>query len=139
MTQTFVLYNQYCCYIINNSNIAVILLLYWGILNEPNIAVVSGDKESSVLIMNRSDYFNKLQHMIDEGIQNGVDIVTEDRTLEDLKLFCSFLYHTFKKYEHYEKMLEHQINQDNYMGPLKNASSTTLQILQQIILSFAPL
>ena len=47
--------------------------------------------------MNRSDYFNKLQHMIDEGIQNGVDIVTEDRTLEDLKLFCSFLYHTFKK------------------------------------------
>ena len=139
MTQTFVLYNQHCCYIINNSNIAVILLLYWGILNEPNIAVVSGDKESSVLIMNRSDYFNKLQHMIDEGIQNGVDIVTEDRTLEDLKLFCSFLYHTFKKYEHYEKMLEHQINQDNYMGPLKNASSTTLQILQQIILSFAPL
>ena len=139
MTQTFVLYNQHCCYIINNSNIAVILLLYWGILNEPNIAVVSGDKESSVLIMNRSDYFNKLQHMIDEGVQNGVDIVTEDRTLEDLKLFCSFLYHTFKKYEHYEKMLEHQINQDNYMGPLKNASSTTLQILQQIILSFAPL
>ena len=139
MTQTFVLYNQHCCYIINNSNIAVILLLYWGILNEPNIAVVSGDKESSVLIMNRSDYFNKLQHMIDEGIQNGVDIVTEDRTLEDLKLFCSFIYHTFKKYEHYEKMLEHQFNQDNYMGPLKNASSTALQILRQIILSFAPL
>ena len=89
--------------------------------------------------MNRSDYFNKLQHMIDEGVQNGVDIVTEDRTLEDLKLFCSFIYHTFKKYEHYEKMLEHQFNQDNYMGPLKNASSTALQILRQIILSFAPL
>ena len=28
--------------------------------------------------MNRSDYFEKLQHMIDEGIQNGVYIVTED-------------------------------------------------------------
>ena len=43
--------------------------------------------------------------MIDEGIQNGVYIVTEDRTLKDLKLFCSFLYRNFTKYEHYEKML----------------------------------
>ena len=43
--------------------------------------------------------------MIDEGIQNGVYIATEDRTLEDLKLFHSFLYRNFKKYEHYEKML----------------------------------
>ena len=43
--------------------------------------------------------------MIDEGIENGVYIVTEDKTLEDLKLFCSFLYRNFKKYEHNEKML----------------------------------
>ena len=47
----------------------------------------------------------KLQHMIDEGIENGVYIVTEDKTLEDLKLFRSFLYYNFKKYERYEKML----------------------------------
>ena len=47
-------------------------------INDPNIAVVSGDKESCIVIMNRSDYFEKLQHMIDEGIQNGVYIVTED-------------------------------------------------------------
>ena len=60
---------------------------------------------SCVVIMNRSDYFKKLQHMIDEGIQIGVYIVTEDRTLEVLKLFRSFLYRNFKKYEHYEKML----------------------------------
>ena len=43
--------------------------------------------------------------MINEGIQNGVYIATKDRTLEDLKLFHSFLYRNFKKYEHYEKML----------------------------------
>ena len=55
--------------------------------------------------MNRSDYFKNLQHTIDEGIQNGVYIVTEDRTLADLKLLRSFLYGNFKKYEHYEKML----------------------------------
>ena len=43
--------------------------------------------------------------MIDEGIENGIYSVTEDKTLEDLRLFCSFLYCNFKKYEHYEKML----------------------------------
>ena len=43
--------------------------------------------------------------MINEGIQNGVYIATKDRTLEDLKLFHSFLYRNLKKYEHYEKML----------------------------------
>ena len=43
-----------------------------------NIAAVSGDKESCIVIMNRSDCFKKLQHMIDEGIQNGVFIAAED-------------------------------------------------------------
>ena len=76
------------------------------IINDPtNIAVVSGDKESCVVIMNRSYYFQQLQHMIDEGIENGVYSLTKDRTLEDLKLFRSFTYGNFKKYEHYEKML----------------------------------
>ena len=37
------------------------------ILNDPKSAVFSGDKESYVDIMNRSDYLKKLQHMIDEG------------------------------------------------------------------------
>ena len=75
------------------------------IINDPNVAFISGDKGSCVAIMNRSDYFKKLQHMIDEGIQNGVYIVTKDRTLGDLKLFHSFLYLNFKKYELCEKML----------------------------------
>ena len=66
------------------------------------IAVVSGDKESCVAIMNHRDYFKKLQHIIDEGIENGVYIVTKNKTLEDL--FRSFLYRNFKKYEHYENM-----------------------------------
>ena len=43
--------------------------------------------------------------MIDEGIENEIYIVTEDKMLEDLKLFRNFIYCNFKKYEHYEKML----------------------------------
>ena len=34
--------------------------------------------------------------MIDEGIRNGVYIVTEDRILEDLKLFRYLLCRNFK-------------------------------------------
>ena len=75
------------------------------IINELNIAVVYGDNESCVIIINRSDYFKNLQHMMDEGIENGDYIVTEDKKLEDFNLFRSFLYRSFKKYEHYEKML----------------------------------
>ena len=54
-----------------------------SIINDRNI-VVSWDKGSYVVIMNHNDYFKKLQHMIDEGIENGVYIVTEYKTLEDL-------------------------------------------------------
>ena len=34
--------------------------------------------------------------MIDKSTKNGVYIVTEDKTFEDLKLFRSFLYRNFK-------------------------------------------
>ena len=99
------------------------------IINDANIAVVSGDKESYVVIMNRSDYFKKLQHMIDEGIENGVYIVTEDKTLKDLKLSRSFLYRNFKKYEYYEKMLPTSNQPGQLYGTAKTHSPTTLQIL----------
>ena len=66
------------------------------IINDPNIAVVPVDKELCVVIMNRSDHFKILQHMIDKSIENGVYNVTEDKTFEDLKLFRSFLYRNFK-------------------------------------------
>ena len=34
--------------------------------------------------------------MIDESIKNGLYIVNEDKTLEDIELFRSFLYRNFK-------------------------------------------
>ena len=36
---------------------------------------------------------------------NGVYIVTEGKVLENLRLFCRFLYRNFRKYEHYKKIL----------------------------------
>ena len=49
--------------------------------------MISGDKESCVVIMNKSDYQNKIQQMINDGICDGIYKVTVDNTLEDLKDF----------------------------------------------------
>ena len=55
--------------------------------------------------MNRGDYIDKMQKMIDEGIQNGVYTHTIDNTLKDLKTFKDFLYRNFKSYSKYDKMM----------------------------------
>ena len=51
------------------------------------MAVLSGDKDSSIVITQKDDYNHKLQQMIDEGIRNGIDTPTEDNTLNDLRKF----------------------------------------------------
>ena len=43
--------------------------------------------------------------MVEDGIKDGIYKVAEDNTLKDLKLFKSFLYRNFRKYEYYEEML----------------------------------
>ena len=58
---------------------------------DPDLVVLSGDKDSSVVIMQRADYVNKLETMIEEGITNRKYMVTEDNTLKDLKSFQDFL------------------------------------------------
>ena len=65
---------------------------------------VSGDKESCVVLIDKTDYQDKLQKMVDDGIKNGIYKVAEDNTLKDLKLFNNFVYRNFRKYEHYEEM-----------------------------------
>ena len=64
--------------------------------SDPDLVVLSGDKDSPVVIMQRVDYVNKLETMIDEGIANGKYVLTEDNTLKDLKSFQDFLTRNFK-------------------------------------------
>ena len=45
--------------------------------------MVSGDKESCVVIMNKSDYQNKMQQMMNDGIGDGFYKVTVENTLDD--------------------------------------------------------
>ena len=48
--------------------------------------------ESCTVILNKADYVNKVNKMIDEGIASGKYVETSDTTQTDLKRFQDFLY-----------------------------------------------
>ena len=69
-----------------------------------DIVILNGDKDSSVVIMNKLDYTNKINNMINEGILKGTYVETNDNTLKDLKSFQSFLYRHFRDHPKYKDM-----------------------------------
>ena len=70
-----------------------------------NIVILSGDKDSSIVIMDRKDYVNKVNKMIDEGIHNGKYALSdEDKTHNNLHNFQQFLYRNFRKHSEYTNM-----------------------------------
>ena len=74
-------------------------------INNDKLAIVSGDKDSCVVILTREDYNDKLEAMLNDGISKGIYAHTEDTTLRDFKLFQDFLRRNFKdKYNKYEEM-----------------------------------
>ena len=77
------------------------------LIRDKSVAVVPGDKDSTVVILDRKDYIEKLQGMIDDGIRDGVYETSSDSTLSDLKKFNDFLYRHFRKShpEMYDRMV----------------------------------
>ena len=67
--------------------------------------MISGDKDSCVVILKRGDYDKILQGMIDEGITKGTYAPTVDTILKDLKKFQDFLRRNFKgKFDRFKDM-----------------------------------
>ena len=97
-----------------------------GIVNDKNLVVVSGDKESCVILIDKTDYQDNLQKMVDDGIKNGIYKVAEDNALKDLKLFKSFLYRNFRKYEHYEEMFPKSNQPGQLYGTAKTHKFTNI-------------
>ena len=64
--------------------------------NDQNLVVLSGDKDSSVVIMERELHVTKLEEMINDGIEKGKYVEKEDTTLKNLTLFQSFLTRNYK-------------------------------------------
>ena len=60
------------------------------IYNE-NIVILAADKETCTVALNWTDYQNKVDNMIHEGIAEGKYIQTEDNIHNDLKHFQDFL------------------------------------------------
>ena len=66
---------------------------------------MKGNKDSSVVILNKTDYIEKLENMVKEGIDKGTYTLTEDHTIKDLKNFKQFLKRNFKAYDKLDDML----------------------------------
>ena len=69
-----------------------------------NIVVLSADKESCTVILNKTDYVNKVNEMINDGISKCKYVETVDSTHKDLKHFQDFLYRHFYKTKYYDGM-----------------------------------
>ena len=75
-----------------------------GLIKNKNLCVLSGDKDSCVIIMNKQDYIVKLEEMLNEGIKKGTYERANDTTMHDLETFQSFLYRNFRNHPSYDKM-----------------------------------
>ena len=69
------------------------------LIKDEIIVVISGDKDSAIVIMDKYGYVKKMQEMIDKRMQEGVYAKIEDNTLHELKRFQDSLNRNFSKYE----------------------------------------
>ena len=109
------------------------------VTNDPDLVVISGDKDSSVVVMNKEDYVRKMTEMIDQGISDGVYEETTDETLDDLKHFQDFLYRNFKKFEKYEKMYPSSHQPAKLYGTAKTHKFESIQQITLENLKFRPI
>ena len=56
-------------------------------IQNKDIVVVKGDKDSCVVIMKKSDYVTKLDNTINDSIMKGTCLETTDNTLRELLQF----------------------------------------------------
>ena len=95
-----------------------------NLINNKNIVVLAADKETCTVILNRTDYQNKVNNMINEGIAEGKYIETVDNTHKDLKRFQDFLYRNLYKHEQYENMRPKSNQPSTFFLQLKLISLT---------------
>ena len=75
-----------------------------NLINNKNIVVLAVDKKTYTVTLNRTDYQNKVNNLINEGIDEGKYFETVDNTHKDLKRFQDFLYRNLHQHEQYENM-----------------------------------
>ena len=70
-----------------------------------DLVLLSGDKDSSVVILDTACYKEKIDRSLNDGISKGVDVIEKNgKTLIELKSFQNFIYRNFKKHKKYKEM-----------------------------------
>ena len=98
-----------------------------GMIQNKDIVVVKGDKDSSEFIMKKSDYVTKLDTMIDDGTIKGTYVKTTDNTLKEVSRFQDFLYRNFHNYERYKDMQPDSNQTARLYGTAKTHKFETLE------------
>ena len=88
--------------------------------NRDNV-ILSGDKDSSIVIMNKKYYNRKIDDMINERIQQGKYKETDYNILKELESFQSFLYRYFKNSSHSREMLPSSYQPSRFFCYSKNS------------------
>ena len=94
-------------------------------IQNKDIVVVKDFKDSSVIIVKKSDNVTKLDTMIDDGIMKGIIgtyVETNGNTLKELSRFQDFLYRNSHKYERYKHMQPDSNQPDVFMEQLKSTN-----------------
>ena len=97
--------------------------------------VLAADKETCAVILNRKDYQNKVNNMINEGIADRKYIETVDNTHKDLKHFQDFLYCNLYKNEQNENMRRKSSRPGTFLLRLKLIALTLSIIYLKIKLN----
>ena len=77
--------------------------------------------------MKRSDYIEKPEGLIEEGVKKGTYQKLENTTLQDLKKFQDFLYRNFYIYKHYKSMYPHSNQPAKLYGTAKTQKFNNIQ------------
>ena len=105
-------------------------------IQNKDIVVVKGDKDSCVVIMKKSDYVTKLDNTINDSIMKGTCLETTDNTLRELLQFQDFLYRNFHNYEHYKDMKPDSNQPVRLYGTAKTHKYETLEAITVANLNF---
>ena len=110
-----------------------------SLVQDENLVILQGDKDSSVVIKDKSDYIQKLENMIEEGINKGTYERTDDTTLHDLKRLQDFLYRNFYNYENYNKMYPHSNQPAKLYGTAKTHKFKDINEITKEQIKFLPM
>ncbi|XP_057316765.1 uncharacterized protein LOC130657781 [Hydractinia symbiolongicarpus] len=69
-----------------------------------DIFILSGDKDTSVEVLDKNDYQQIVQNMVDQDMEEGKYFRSDDTTIKDLSSFQGFLHRHFKDHPEYQNM-----------------------------------